>query len=394
MKVLVLSHKPPFPIIDGGCFAMTQFLKNLSSIETIEQIEYFSIHTHKHPFVPEDFPEIKNVNFSSSFVDTKIYFIDALISIIKKKSYNISRFYSKSVKKELEQLCKKMNFDIVIFEGLFTTIYQKDIQGFSNAKFGYRAHNIEHEIWQQLAKKERNSIKKFFLKLLAKNLKTKELELINSVDFILPLSSKDEVDIKNINKNPSFHIPVSIDNQKQKIDFSSVSLCFIGSFNWIPNREGIVWFIKNIFPRIKENYPEISINIAGIESEKIIELKGIDGVNVKGFVKNSSDFLLENGIFIAPLLSGSGIKMKVLEAFSLGLPCVLTEIAAEGLDLPASIKISKTSDEFTTDLLELIRNESARKQRGADSYSFVTSKFSNKKISSDLKECLISISSK
>jgi glycosyltransferase involved in cell wall biosynthesis len=394
MNVLILSHKPPFPIIDGGCYAMTQFLKNISSIETIEQIEYFSIHTHKHPFITEDFPEIKNVNFSSSFVDTKIYFIDALISIIKKKSYNISRFYSKSVKRELEQLCKMMNFDIVIFEGLFTTIYQKDIQGFSNAKFVYRAHNIEHKIWQQLANKERNSIKKYFLKLLAKNLKTKELELINSVDFILPLSSKDEVDIKNINKNPSFHIPVSIDIQKQKIDFSSVSLCFIGSFNWIPNREGIVWFIKNIFPRIKENYPEISINIAGIESEKIIELKGIDGVNVNGFVKNSSDFLLENGIFIAPLISGSGVKIKVLEALSLGMPCVLTEIAAEGLDLPTSIDISKTADDFTNNLLQLINNESDRKQRGADSYSFVTSKFSYKKISSDLKKCLVSISSK
>jgi glycosyltransferase involved in cell wall biosynthesis len=394
MNVLILSHKPPFPIIDGGCFAMTQFLKNISSIETIKQIEYFSIHTHKHPFITEEFPEIKNVNFSSSFVDTKIYFIDALISFIKFKSYNVSRFYSKSVKKELEKLCQKMNFDIVIFEGLFTTIYQKDIQGFSNAKFGYRAHNIEHEIWQQLAKKERNSIKKFFLKLLAKNLKTKEIELINSVDFILPLSSKDEVNIKKISRNPSFHIPVSIDNQKQKIDFSMVSLCFIGSFNWIPNREGIVWFIKNIFPRIKENYPEININIAGIESEKINELKGLDGVNVKGFVKNSSDFLLENGIFIAPLISGSGVKIKVLEALSLGMPCVLTEIAAEGLDLPTTINISKTADDFTNDLLQLINNESARKIRGLDAYSFIKAEFSYNKINSDLKECLISSTSK
>ena len=394
MNVLILSHKPPFPIIDGGCFAMTQFLKNISSIETIKQIEYFSIHTHKHPFTTEEFPEIKNVNFSSSFVDTKIYFIDALISIIKKKSYNISRFYSKSVKKEIEQICKKMNFDIVIFEGLFTTIYQKDIQSFSTAKFGYRAHNIEHEIWGQLAKNEGNYLKKYFLKLFAKNLKTKERELINSVDFILPLSSKDEERIKKIANKPSFYIPVSINNFEPKADYSNSSLCFIGSFNWRPNSEGLLWFIKNIFPRIKENYPEISINIAGIKSEKIIELKGLDGVNVKGFVKNSRDFLLQNGIFIAPLISGSGIKIKVLEALSLGLPCVLTEIAAEGLDLPASIKISKTADEFTTDLLHLIRNESARKQRGADSYSFVTSEFSDKKISSDLKECLVSISSK
>ncbi len=391
MKILILSHKPPYPIIDGGCFAMTQFLKNMSSIETIEQIEYFFIRTHKHPFITEEFPTIKNVNFSSSFVDTKIYIIDALISFIKFKSYNISRFYSKSVKNKLEQLCKKMNFDIVIFEGLFTTIYQKDIQGFSNAKFGYRAHNIEHQIWEQLANKEKNFLKRFYMKSLAKNLKSEEIISLKSVDFILPLSSKDEVNIKKISGNPSFHIPVSIDTQRQKIDFSSVSLCFIGSFNWIPNREGIVWFIKNIFPRIKENYPEISINIAGIESEKIIELKGIDGVNVKGFVENSSDFLLENGIFIAPIISGSGVKIKVLDALSLGLPCVLTEIAAEGLDLPPSLNISKTADDFTNDLLLLINNESDRKIRGLDAYSFINAKFSDKKINSDLKECLISI---
>jgi glycosyltransferase involved in cell wall biosynthesis len=390
MNVLILSHKPPFPIIDGGCFAMTQFLKNISSIETIDQIEYFSIHTHKHPFITEEFPEIKNVNFSSSFVDTKIYFIDALISFIKLKSYNISRFYSKSVKKELEQLCKKMNFDIVIFEGLFTTIYQKDIQGFSNAKFGYRAHNIEHEIWQQLAKKERNSIKKYFLKLLAKNLKTKELELINSVDFILPLSSKDQEKIKKKANKPSFYIPVSINNFEPKADYSNLSLCFIGSFNWRPNSEGLLWFIKDVFPKIKQHFPHITINIAGRESEKINELKGIDGVNVKGFVKNSSDFLLENGIFIAPLISGSGVKIKVLEALSLGLPCVLTEIAAEGLDLPTTINISKTADDFTNDLLQLINNESDRKIRGLDAYSFIKAKFSDKKINSDLKECLIS----
>ena len=394
MKVLVLSHKPPFPIIDGGCFAMNQFLKNLSSIGTIEQIEYFSIHTHKHPFKTEEFPEIKNVNFSSCFVDTKIYFIDALISIIRKKSYNISRFYSKSVKKELEQLCKKMNFDIVIFEGLFTTIYQKDIQSFSNAKFGYRAHNIEHEIWGQLAKNEGHFLKKYFLKLFAKNLKTKEIELINSVDFILPLSSKDEDKIKKIANKPSFYIPVSINNFELKADYSNLSLCFIGSFNWRPNSEGLLWFIKDVFPKIKQHFPQITVNIAGSKSEKFKEFKGLDGVNLTGFVENSNDFLLQNGIFIAPLLSGSGIKMKVLEAFSLGLPCVLTEIAAEGLDLPASIKISKTADEFTTDLLHLIRNENARKQRGADSYSFVTSEFSDKKISSNLKECLISMSSK
>ena len=106
------------------------------------------------------------------------------------------------------------------------------------------------------------------------------------------------------------------------------------------------------------------------------------------------DFLLENGIFIAPLISGSGVKIKVLEALSLGLPCVLTEIAAEGLDLPTTINISKTADDFTNDLLQLINNESDRKIRGLDAYSFIKAEFSDNKINSDLKECLSSISSK
>ena len=83
-----------------------------------------------------------------------------------------------------------------------------------------------------------------------------------------------------------------------------------------------------------------------------------------------------------------------MEALSLGIPCVLTEIAAEGLDLPTTINISKTADDFTNDLLQLINNESDRKIRGLDGYSFIKAKFSENKINSDLKECLSSISSK
>ena len=83
-----------------------------------------------------------------------------------------------------------------------------------------------------------------------------------------------------------------------------------------------------------------------------------------------------------------------MEALSLGLPCVLTEIAAEGLDLPTTINISKTADDFTNDLLQLINNESDRKIRGLDAYSFIKAKFSDKKINSDLNECLISSTSK
>ena len=392
MKILVLSHKPPYPIIDGGCLAMSKFLLDLSSFNEINHIEYFCINTHKHGLNTNYFPIIEKIHFSSVFVDTKIRLFSAFKAYFKSKSYNLSRFNSIAVQTHLIELCNKNEYDIIIFEGLFTTIYLDRLKKISKAKFGYRAHNIEHQIWEQLANNEKNFLKRFYMKSLAKNLKSEEIISLKSVDFILPLSKIDEGKMKGITNKPNFCIPVSIEKQAEKTDYSDTSLCFIGSFNWLPNSEAMKWFAKEIYPIIKKEFPSITLNIAGDENENIKELKNIAGIKFHGFVKNSSEFFLQNGIFIAPLQSGSGVKIKVLEALNHGMPCVLTEIASEGLFLPESQKICITKQDLIDDLIFLIQNENERKKRGVEGLKHVNKEFSSEKIREKLKSALFTLS--
>ena len=99
MKALVIANKSPFPIIDGGCFAMNVFLKNLQAITEIKQIDYFILSTHKHPFSKEEIPtDLKEkTEFYSVEIDTKLYAKGALKHLIQRKSYNLSRFFDSTV---------------------------------------------------------------------------------------------------------------------------------------------------------------------------------------------------------------------------------------------------------------------------------------------------------
>jgi hypothetical protein len=116
MKTLVIASKSPFPVIDGGCFAMNMFLKNLQAIPEIEQIDYLILSTYKHPFSKEAIPtdcEVKT-KFYSVEIDTKLKVKSALKKLIQGKSYNLSRFFENSVAEKLEALILENKYDCII----------------------------------------------------------------------------------------------------------------------------------------------------------------------------------------------------------------------------------------------------------------------------------------
>lgn len=388
MKVLIISHKPPFPIVDGGCLAMSRFLENIHSIEEIGSITYFSISTHKHPFNYQEFPKEKlpKVDFKNSFIDTKLYPLKAFKDLVTGKSYNLSRFYNKKVFNSLSSLCLENNFDLIIFESLYTCVYYDKLKNISKVKFAYRAHNIENHIWRDLALSSRNPFKKWYLSHLQKKLEEFEKNFLNNIEPIFPLSPNDLEIIKSITEKETVLVPVSIEIPKQTISYDRTSLCFIGAFNWVPNIEAINWFSSAIFPSLKKEFPFLELHIAGSHSETISDLSGVDGITLHGFVNSSIDFISKHGIFIAPLKSGSGIKMKVLEAMSIGMPCSLSPKGSEGII--GNFVQNNSENDFISDIKELIYDKSLRIKRGMEGQEIVKSQFSNEAVISIMREQL------
>jgi glycosyltransferase involved in cell wall biosynthesis len=360
-------------------------------VKIIEQITYFSLSTHKHPYKSKEIPKenFPNVIFENYYIDTELKPLAALNDLLRGKSYNLSRFYDKNASKKLSNICQKTPFDFIIFESLFACVYLNDMKHVGNSKFIYRAHNIENSIWKNLSESTANPIKKWYVQSLYKKLKEYEYQLIKEVDFIFPLSTKDEEIIRENSKLPTFLVPVSMPIKPKKINYERTSLCFIGAFNWTPNIQAMDWFTSEIFPELKKEFPNVEIHIAGSFSENIAYLKEKDGVFLHGFVESSLDFISDHGIFVAPLKSGSGVKMKVLEAMSLGSPVILSEKGAEGI--VGQTQFCRNSSEFLIELKNLISNKEKREENGSIGKKMIENYYDATKIQKNLTEIFIDL---
>jgi len=386
MKILIIAHKPPFPTIDGGCVAVRNFLQNVIPQKEIASIDHFSLSTHKHPFDKTKFPtDWSKVQFLHQKIDTSLNPVSALRALLTGQSYNLSRFYSEAVALTLRKLQAKNQYDVVFFETPFSAVYAPF---FEKSKRILRAHNLEFEIWNNLSKNEKNSLKRWYLKQLAKALEKEEKTIFQQMDVIATLSIEDEQKLKKITTTKIVHIPVSATLQKLIEPTEAPAFCFLGIMDWAPNIEAVNWFLDSIFPEILLKIPQATFHIAGKYSEKIKAWQNRKNVLVHGFVPNLATFMQNTGIFVAPLLSGSGVKIKVMEAMSFGVPCVLTPKGAEGLFLPSNYTISLDKESFVQQCIELFESIEKRFELGELGWQTMKSFYATEKVQDALKYLL------
>lgn len=132
-------------------------------------------------------------------------------------------------------------------------------------------------------------------------------------------------------------------------------LMFIGSFAHPPNEEGIIWFIEYILPLVKRKIPGIHLTIVGADpTERLMAMAG-ESITVTGYVEDVSDYFHRSKVFVSPLLHGAGVKGKIGQSFSYGLPVVTTNIGAEGMQLTdgLNILISDSETDFANSIVAL-----------------------------------------
>lgn len=382
MKVLYITNKPIFPVVDGGCKAMQQFLSCLLKAEI--EVDHLCLATQKHPFKAENYPNSlkENISISSRFVQTKIQVLPALKNLIQGKSYNISRFDSPDFHLDLSAKLSAENFTHVVLESLYLTPYISTIRKHSKAKIIVRTHNVEHQIWEQYAANTSNPIKKWYLKRLASAMKTAEISNLNTVDLLATISNTDAETFRNLGiKTPRVTIPVAMEVHSKKTTFSSDSIFFLGSMNWQPNSEAVDWLVSSIFPALKKVIPEVRLNLAGSFMNGKFPSDKNAGIINHGFVENSTDFMLKKGILVLPIQSGSGVRMKLLEALSLGIPVVTTAIGAQGINDFSTVYCAETEEEFVAKIAELLLSTKKQLLLGQKAFEYVAENYSISTIS-------------
>lgn len=394
MRVLQLCHKPPMPPVDGGCIAINNITQGL--LNSGHQVKLLALATHKHPCKTESLPTdyLSKTQFETVFVDTEIKFLDAIASFIKGQSYHVYRFYSKEMVQRLTSVLQEDEFDIVQLESIFVAPYISHIRKFSKAKIVLRLHNVEHIIWERIARNHVSWFKRFVLKQLNRQLKRYECSLMNKVDGYMTISDVDYEFFHALSPDtPGTVIPFAVDMDDYKTEDEYIpsdqpELFHLGSMNWMPNVEGLVWFLKDVFPSILEKFPSLTFTMAGRGIPESLQRYASDHVIIAGEVENANEFMLSKDLMIVPLLSGSGIRIKIIEGMALGKTIITTKIGAEGLNVENGkhIFIADTAEEFVNVIEKCIKTPDICTIIGENARHYVALNHNNEVVTQELIE--------
>lgn len=392
MKILLITHKPIFPLIDGGCIAMKEFMQNLLHLDF--EIQNISISTSKHPFDLNEYPEEiqKSIQPESVFLNTKVNPLKAIQALIKGDSYNVSRFYSSDFEKLIIEKINNSTFDFILLESAFLLPYLPAIRKNFSGKVLVRTHNVEYKIWERMASFEKNFLKKKYLQKLAKDLKSYEIQHLKKVDGLICISDLDKRTFQAHGIYiPMVTIPVSMKvNDAFKFDGNSKDIFFLGAMNWQPNVEAVESLLKDIFPKIRTKFPQTKLHLAGsYMSSKLTNLKQ-ENVVVHGRIKDVNQFMSAHGILVVPLKSGSGIRIKILEAMSVATPVIATSVGFEGIAVLNRIEgiVANSTQEFYDAICDLIESPELAQAIGQKGQNKILLKYSQEQVSNKLYEFL------
>ncbi|MEI6852291.1 MAG: glycosyltransferase, partial [Bacteroidota bacterium] len=204
MNILQICNKSPYPPKEGGPIAMYNLAEGL--IDAGHKVIVLAISTPKY-FVdinglPEEYRN--RTSFSAVYIDTSLKFLGAFINLFSSGSYHVERFDSQAMHKRISEILQEKKFDIIQLETVYIGPYLETIRKYSNARIVLRAHNIEHLIWQRIARTTKNPLKRMYLSYLAGKLRKYETGLFSRVDGIACIS---EIDAQFI-KGGEISIPV------------------------------------------------------------------------------------------------------------------------------------------------------------------------------------------
>jgi polysaccharide biosynthesis protein PslH len=386
MDILILTNKMPYPPKDGGAIATLSMARSFADLG--HKVTILAMNTSKHYFdlslIPEDVS--KKTEFLGVDVDTKISASNALKNFFASSiPYNAQRFITGRYDQSIAELLAKRRFDVIQLEGIYVGPYIRTIRKHSKALISMRAHNVEHEIWQRTAALSWG-IKAFYLTNLAKRLKRFETAMLNNYDVLVPITERDADQFVKLGCKIPVHVaPTGIESAKFKPDYDNIdfpSLFHLGALDWSPNQEGLKWFFAKVWPKILKDFPALKFYLAGRNASPYFRKLSEPNVEFLGEVDDAHAFMKSKAIMIVPLLSGSGMRIKIIEGMALGKAIVSTSIGIEGIHgtHQENVMVADNPDAFAESVAYLLKNKTRVIAMGRNAKEFAGKHYNNLEI--------------
>ncbi len=375
MKILHLIPYNPVQPSFGGALRIYHVLKHLCHNHDVT-VAGFS--------TPEEERELIN---EFPMLEGKTHFTRPPYSGFSKrwamvKSLFTSRSYWHQVSKSdrlqhiLDQLLREESFDIIQSEFPVLAMYRLN----SSALKIIDAHNVEYDNFRRMTR-VKNPFKKLFYHIESYKFYREETRVCSEQDALFVTSDRDiSVFNESVPGVLKFRIPNGVDmDYFQPCDTLPAphTLVFVGMMKYVPNYDGINFFLDEIFPRILERYPECTITIIGKNPPASILRRANDNIIVTGFVEDTRPYIKNASVYVVPLRMGGGTRLKIMEALAMKKPLVTTSVGCEGIEVVdrESVLIADDPQAFADAVTELFENEEFARRLTEDGYKLVQDKY-------------------
>jgi glycosyltransferase involved in cell wall biosynthesis len=361
LNILFVCSHFPYPEVDhAGGTGFFHYIKSLSERHTVSLISYIQASEEKHiPSMREFCVDLEVIGNPRSVLYQSVRY--PLLRVTRPKRYCYA--HSVQYEKKLRTLIGRRQFDIVHIQGPWMGQYMHLVRG---PKIVLDEVDVHSLVAYRQYQNTKHIIKRAYNLFEWAKTHSFELDVCQRADLVLTRSEKDRRFIQNYLPGLMVEIlPPWFEGLDQFDRISPEpseprSLLFMGTMNRIRNAEAVLYFYEKIFPLIREKMPGLKFYIVGSSpGERVQQLARDEDVVVTGYVEDIGHYYERCAVFVAPILVGGGIIVKILNAMAAGRPVVTTPFGNEGIGATAEreIRIAQSPEEFARKTVELLQDE-------------------------------------
>lgn len=305
----------------------------------------------------------------------------------------IARYRSEAMRQMIDRLTTEHDYDAMICDFLAPSVNIDDMTGWVLFQ-----HNVETIIWERHAQTGRTPLHRAYFAQQARRMFEWERSVCTDASHVVAVSQIDEQILRDrfgAQHTSCVATGVDLDFFERPVQAAQThDLVFVGSMDWMPNIDGIHWFVSEVWPLIRAQKPDCKLAVVGRNPPPSLLAETKDSsITITGTVPDVRPSLWNSAVSIVPLRVGGGTRLKIFEAMAAGTPVVSTTIGAEGLPLRhlEHIRIADAPQQFAADCLDLLRNAEARRVLAANALELIRANFSWEQVTRRFEETLRSV---
>jgi polysaccharide biosynthesis protein PslH len=371
MKILLAFPRPLVPADTGGKIRSLQIFSRLSERAEIHAISQADPEKDAEGVreMQRMFASYTPIYWKESVKYSSGFYVDLLKNRLTAMPYFIDKFCRADFRRALGDLADRHKFDVMFCDFLQTATPALQLPLRPRVVF---QHNVEYMVRKRQWEAEKSPLKKYIFATEWKRTRAVEGQVCRSFDHIIAVSDEDRLafekdfGVKNVST-----IPTGVDAdyfRPRNVPEEAGKLVFVGSMDWYPNEDGILWFLREVFPQITKQVPKASLTVVGRNPSPTLKAIAANqpGVTLTGRVDDVRTYVAQAEAVIVPLRVGGGTRIKIPEAMAMAKTVISTRIGAEGLPFENrnEIVLEDEPSGFAAAAVELLKNGELRRAIG------------------------------